>query len=105
MYGRLTINQTCWAGIGFSSDGTMNNAGAFLIGTADPKDPDMGLVALYYTNHSATAGHTMPTWNSTQSDLVSHAQGRARPSCPGRRRFVSARPSPLHVPNPAASPQ
>ena len=44
LYAELSLNQTCWAGIGFSSSGTMLGASVFVIGTLDGTTP---LVATY----------------------------------------------------------
>ena len=55
--GQLSLNRTCWAGIGLSPDGTMANATVFVIGqvTADNK----ASVALYNVAN-APYGHAPP---------------------------------------------
>ena len=54
--GQLTLNQTCWAGIGFSPDQSMQNATVFLIGTFSNDKP---LVATYSAS-TAPLGHAPP---------------------------------------------
>ena len=46
LHGQLLLNQTCWAGIGWSVDGSMANASVFLIGQLHTPD-NVPSVSLY----------------------------------------------------------
>jgi len=63
--GDLQLNMTCWAGIGFSPDQSMQNATVFIIGTFVNST---SLVATYSAS-SAPLGHAPPVMNKDQSAI------------------------------------